>query len=79
MKPKVRLHSMHGPTVFAFDSIEEGLKELLALALRNSNGGLYRLLDEQTGKEYARVDTWALYWPLNHERNQAMYARAAAR
>lgn len=74
---RYRLHSMHGPTVFAYESLETGLKELLALALRNSNGGMYRLLDEQSGKEYARVDTFAIYHPLNVERNRAMYARAA--
>jgi hypothetical protein len=68
-KDRYRLHSMHGPTVFAFDRLEKGLDELFALAKRNANGGIYRLVDENNGKEYARVDTYAIYAPLNYERN----------
>lgn len=76
---RYRLHSMHGPTVFAYESLETGLKDLLALALRNSNGGMYRLVDEFSGREYARIDTYGIYQPLNIERNRAMHEDSAAR
>ena len=36
--------------------------------MKNSNGGLYRVQDEH-GKEYARMDTYATYMPLNYEAN----------
>lgn len=62
-----RLHSMFGPTVFGFDSLEDGLQRLMAM--RHSNGGTYRLLDKY-GKEYARINTYATYWPLCYEANR---------
>ena len=61
------LHSMFGPTVFSRVSLSEALQELFRL--RGSNGGLYRVLDEH-GKEYARLDSYATYWPLNYEANR---------
>jgi hypothetical protein len=63
-----RLHSMHGPTVYASDSLSKMLEELWRL--RRSNGGLYRLVDERSGREIASIDTFATYAPLNYEENE---------
>ena len=61
------IHSMHGPTVMEFNSLELALKRLFDLKL--SNGGVYRIVDEY-GKEYASIDTYATYWPLCNEWNK---------
>jgi len=63
------IHSMHGPTVRQYDTLSEALDELFRL--RHSNGGLYRILDNH-GREYARIDTFATYWPLAYEANRKM-------
>lgn len=63
-----RLHSMHGPTVFASESLTEALNCLLRKAL--SNGGMYRVVDERNQREVAMLDTNAIYWPLCYERNR---------
>ena len=58
---------MFGPTVMGFDRLGDALKRLDSL--KHSNGGVYRVIDEQTGKEIAKLDTYATYWPLNYEAN----------
>lgn len=67
-----QIHSMFGPTVKEYDTLHRALEELWRL--KNSNGGLYRVLDSK-GKEYARMDTYATYWPLNYEANKEMRER----
>jgi hypothetical protein len=60
---------MFGPTVRRYARLTDALQELMQL--KNSNGGLYRVLDN-SGKEYARIDTYATYWPLSYEANEKL-------
>lgn len=65
------IHNAHGPTVFQFDRLLDALDWLFQQAKRNTNGGTYILRDKR-GKEYARIDTWAMYEPLNWEHNHPL-------
>jgi hypothetical protein len=57
---------MHGPTVMQYKTLTAALEKLYNL--KHSNGGLYRVLDDR-GKQYAALDTYATYSPLNYEAN----------
>ena len=76
-KPVYRLHSMHGPTVFAYTELSRAMYELLRK--RQSNGGLYRIIADGSTKVLMSLDTYATTEILNAEENAAMWERQDAR
>lgn len=63
-----RLHSMHGPTVFTYNSLTKALEKLDSLKL--SNGGVYRIMRDGSERIIASLDTYATTTILNAEHNQ---------
>lgn len=64
-----RLHSMHGPTVMAYNNLTEALDRLWGL--KQSNGGTYRIMRDGSERIIASLDTYATTTILNAEYNHA--------
>lgn len=67
---------MHGPTCMSYRRVSDALDRLWGL--KRSNGGLYRVIDEFSGRVIASLDTYALYWPLCGDENEKRRKENAA-
>ena len=70
---KYRIHGMFGPTVFAYGTLGQAMQELLRM--KQSNGGLYRIIQDGSDRVLMSLDTYATTDTLNAEANREMFAR----
>lgn len=66
---RYRIAGPFGHTVFHYDDLTDAMEKLWNM--KTSNGGIYKIVD-RWGREYARIDTYATYWPLCHELNEPL-------